>query len=100
MSRTRHGYLQGLVTLDNIIEIVVQIDAVLFVSHTDVTWFRYRREREKENIIKYLLEKINSSLAIETVVGIEYAALEGNGIVILVTGEYNVALIGIGIHIE
>lgn len=59
LSRTRHGYLQGLVALDNIIEIVVQIDAVLFVSHTDVTWFRYR-EREKENVIKYLSEKINS----------------------------------------
>lgn len=40
LGRTRHGYLQGLVTLDNIIEIVVQIDAVLFVPHANVTWFR------------------------------------------------------------
>lgn len=43
---------------------------------------------------------MSSSLAIETVVGIEYAALKGNGVVILVTGEYNVALIRIGIHVE
>lgn len=52
LGRTRHGYLQGLVTLDNIIEIVVQIDAVLFVPHANVTWFRYG-EKDRELINKF-----------------------------------------------